>query len=91
MIRYYCQGDLWPIIQGVLAANAYSIAVPPQRSRSGATTMVMMRGLATVLFTQLPDSETLELEVEGVAQSAVAQLLGTLRFSLYKQAAAAGG
>jgi hypothetical protein len=62
MTRYHCQGELWPIIEGVLAANGYGIAVRPQRSGSGATTMVMSCGLATVVFTQLPNSETLELE-----------------------------
>jgi hypothetical protein len=85
MIRYDCQSELLPMIEAALTAHGYHIEVPLQTGCGGARTMVMTCGLASVLLTQYPDNVTLEIEIWGVAQPAVASLLESLPIRLHKQ------
>jgi len=85
MIRYHCWSDLLPTIEAALAAHGYRIEVPLQKRSNGAGTMVMTYGLTSVLLAQWPDNETLEIEIWGVAQPVVANLLESLPIPLHKQ------
>jgi hypothetical protein len=85
MIRYDCQSELLPMIEAALAAHGYHIEVPLQTNGSGARTMVMTFGLASVLLSLYPDNATLEIEIWGVAQPTVANLLESLPIRLHKQ------
>jgi hypothetical protein len=85
MIRYACQSELLPIIEAALAAHGYHIEVPLQKRGNGAGTMVMTRGLASVLLAQYPDNMTLEIEIWGVAQPVAADLLESLPIRLHRQ------
>jgi hypothetical protein len=89
MMRYTCRSDRLPIIEAALAAHGYHIEVPMQCAENGARAMVMTCGLASVLLGQWPDSPTLEIEIWGVAQPAVAELLESLPIPLRKQSSPA--
>jgi hypothetical protein len=85
MIRYHCWSDLLPIIEAALAAHGYQIEVPLQKRSNGVGTMVMTCGLTSVLLVQRSDNATLEIEIWGVAQPVVAELLESLPIPLHKQ------
>jgi hypothetical protein len=85
MIRYYCQGELLPTIEGALAAHGYHIEVPLQQNAVGARAMVMTCGLTSVLLAQAPDHATLEIEIWGAAQPTVANVLESLPITLHRQ------
>ena len=85
MIRYHCWSKLLPTIEAALAAHGYRIEVPLQVRGDGAGTMVMTYGLSSVLLAQWPDNATLEIEIWGVAQPVVANLLESLPIPLHKQ------
>jgi hypothetical protein len=89
MIRYHCWTDLLPMIEAALAAHGYRIEVPLQKQSNGAGTMVMVNGLASVLLAQWPDNATLEIEIWGVAQPLVANLLESLPIPLHRQSSPA--
>jgi hypothetical protein len=74
-----------PIIEAALAAHGYHIEVPLQHRSNGAGTMVMTYGLTSVLLVRRPDNATLEIEIWGVAQPLVANLLESLPIPLHKQ------
>ena len=84
-IRYTCQPELLPIIEAALAANGYTIASPFQRSLSGATTMVMTSGLATLLLAYTPDHTLADIEVWGDALPIAVELLESLPLALTRQ------
>jgi hypothetical protein len=85
MIRYACQSELLPIIEAALAAHGYQIEVPLQERSNGAGAMVMTYGLTSVLLAQWPDNATLEIEIWGVAQPVVAEVLESLPIPLHRQ------
>jgi hypothetical protein len=85
MIRYACQNNLLPIIEAALAAHGYHIEVPLQQRGNGAGTMVMTHALTSVLLAQYPDNMALEIEIWGVDQPIVANLLESLPIRLHKQ------
>jgi hypothetical protein len=85
MIRYACQSELLPMIEAALAAHGYHIEVPLHKRGNGAGTMVMTHGLTSVLLAQWPDNATLEIEIWGVAQPVVANLLESLPIPLHRQ------
>jgi len=85
MIRYACQNELLPIIEAALAAHGYHIEVPLQERSNGTGAMVMTYGLTSVLLAQWPDNATLEIEIWGVAQPIVANLLESLPIPLHRQ------
>jgi hypothetical protein len=89
MIRYYCWSDLLPAIEAALIAHGYHIEVPLQKRSNGAGTMVMTCGLASVLLARYPDNMTLEIEIWGVDQPVVANLLESLPLPLHKQSSEA--
>jgi hypothetical protein len=89
MIRYACQSDLLPTIEAALAAHGYHIEVPLQKRGNGAGTMVMTYGLTSVLLAQWPDNATLEIEIWGVAQPIIANVLESLPIRLHKQSSPA--
>lgn len=90
-LRYHCQPDMLPIIEATLAANGYAVEVPLQRGSGGAHTMVMSSSAASVLLAQLPNSETLEIEISGVGQPHVVHLLETLPFRVNRRPLASTG
>ena len=85
MIRYLCWSDLLPTIEAALAAQGYHVEVPLQKRSNGAGTMVMTCGLTSVLLAQWPDNSTLEIEIWGVDQTVVANLLESLPIRLRRQ------
>src|SRR3954447_5888007 len=85
MIRYTCQSELLPTIEAALAAQGYHIEVPLQKRSNSTGMMVMTYGLTSVLLAQWPDNARLEIEVWGVAQPVVADLLESLPIPLHKQ------
>ena len=85
MIRYQCSSYLLPTIEAALAANGYHVEVPLQKQSNSAGAMVMTCGLASVLLAQWPDNATLEIEIWGVAQPIVANLLESLPIPLDRQ------
>jgi hypothetical protein len=89
MIRYSCQSELLPTIEGALAAHGYQIEVPLQQNARGASAMVMTLGLSSVLLAQEPTHATLEIEIWGVAQPVAAKLLDSLPIRLHKESAPA--
>jgi len=84
MIRYYCQSELLPMIEGALAAHGYQVEVPLQQNAVGASAMVMTCGQTSVLLSQEPAHTTLEIEIWGVAQPVVAKVLESLPLRLHK-------
>jgi len=84
-VRYTCQPELLPFVEAALAANGYTVATPFQRSRNGATTMVMTSGLVTLLLAHTPDQTVADIEVWGDALAVAVELLESLPFTLNKQ------
>jgi hypothetical protein len=84
-IRYTCHPELLPNIEAALAANGYTIASPFQQSLTGATTLVMTCGLATLLLAYTPTHTLAEIEVWGVALAAAVQLLEALPLPLHRE------
>ena len=89
MIRYHCWSNMLPTIEAALASHGYRIEVPLEKRSNGAGTMVMTCGLASVLLAQYPDNATLEIEIWGVDQPVVANLLESLPIPLRKQSSGA--
>ena len=46
-MRYACQHELLPVLEGALAANDYHIEIPWQTSGDGTSAIVMCSGTAT--------------------------------------------
>jgi hypothetical protein len=84
VIQYTCRHELWPVLVAVLASSGYHIDIPIQRSGSGASAMVIRDGAVSLLFTQLPASDMVEIEVWGAARDAVIQLFESLPLPLTK-------
>jgi len=86
MIQYTCRQEFWPALEGALAAHGYISDIPIQRSGSGASAMVMRYGVVSFLFTHLPTSEMVEIEVWGWGEplNAAIQLFESLPFPLMK-------
>jgi hypothetical protein len=83
-IRYTCRYDLFPMLEGTLAAHGYRVELPFQKSLGGAESMVMSGGATSILFTHAPQSGIVEIEVWGEAQTAAVRLLESLPLGLIK-------
>lgn len=83
-LRYRCQNAMLPVVEASLAANGYAIDLPMQRGVGGVQAMVMSCGAASVLLAQIPNSETLEIEIWGVGQSHASSLLEKLPIRLHR-------
>ena len=85
MIRYACRRDMLPTIEAALIAHGYQIAMPLHKRSSGAGTMVLARGLTSVLLAQELDTALLEIAIWGVVQPAIANVIESLPIALHKQ------
>jgi hypothetical protein len=81
-MRYYCLPELLPMIEAALVANGYTIDIPLQRQIGGGSTMVMVRGAASILLVYDTVQARGEIEIWGIAQQAAAQLLESLPLPL---------
>lgn len=78
MIRYTCQHEILPVIEGALAANGYVVdALLTERDVSACFT-IMTNGDCGVLLAQNHTSGIAEIEIWGAAQSAASLLLKSL-------------
>ncbi|MFL5800771.1 MAG: hypothetical protein ACJ8CR_03430 [Roseiflexaceae bacterium] len=59
-------------------SSGYCIDIPIQHSGSGASAMVMKFGVVSLLFTQQPNSDNVEIEVWGEALDVAIQLFESL-------------
>jgi hypothetical protein len=76
--HYRCSRDLLPMIEAALATNGYTIAIPYQRSISGAAAMIMANGRTSVLLGYPAQDELAEIEVWDEAQIGTSELLDSL-------------
>lgn len=84
-IRYTCSIDMLPVVEDALALHGYRVDIPRQRSVGGASALVMSQGLTSILLAADPASKIGLIEVWGMPQVAVAQLLESLPVVLSKQ------
>jgi hypothetical protein len=82
--RYSCPSELAPVLEGVLAANGYTIEIPYQENSKGEGALVMTQGAASVLVTQAATSDQCEIDIWGEAQHTAAVLLESLPLDIEK-------
>jgi hypothetical protein len=82
VVRYTCRHEFWPVLEATLASHGYSVDIPLQQSGSGARAMVMRHGDVSLLFTQVPTSDLLNVEIWGKARDTAIQLLASLPLRL---------
>jgi hypothetical protein len=75
-----------PLVEDALALNGYRIDIAHQRSRSGASAVVMAHELTSILLAADPAREVGLIEVWGVPQAAAVQLIEALPIEFIKQA-----
>ena len=84
-MRYTCQAELLPVVEGALAANGYTTDLSLALHFSATTTLVMRCGTTIVLLAHAPNSTVDDIEVWGAGQSATADLFESLPIELHKQ------
>ena len=82
MLHYTCGRDRLAEIEMVLVSNGYTVAIPPQKSLSGATAMVMADGANWILLGCPAQSAQLVVEIWGDTETTAAQLLESMRVEL---------
>ncbi|KPV52970.1 hypothetical protein SE17_12335 [Kouleothrix aurantiaca] len=85
MIRYTCNHELLPMVEGLLAANGYALETPLSRYINGTHLLVMTRGDGGALLSHSNSSDLASVELWGTAQSATGLLLEGLPFKLEKE------
>jgi hypothetical protein len=84
-MRYTCQAEVLPVVEGALAANGYTMDLSLAPHFSAATALVMRCGTTIVLLAHAPNSTVDDIEVWGAGQSATANLFESLPIELHKQ------
>jgi hypothetical protein len=84
-MRYTCQAELLPVVEGALAANGYTMDLSLAPHFSATTALVMRCGTTIVLLAHAPNSTVDDIEVWGAGQSATADLFESLPIELHKQ------
>jgi hypothetical protein len=84
-MRYTCQAEVLPVVEGALAANGYTMDLSLEPHFSDATALVMRCGTTIVLLAHALNSMVDDIEVWGAGQSATADLFESLPIELHKQ------
>jgi hypothetical protein len=84
IIHYVCQRELLPRVEGALAANGYRVEIRGQPCAHYTTTLIMTRGLTSILLTDGPNQAQAAIEIWGLGQALAAQLLESLSLDVYK-------
>lgn len=85
MVRYRCLGAMLPVVEAALAAQGYAIEAQCRQEVDRRRSLIMTRGMTTVMLVDHMDGVVGEIEVLGDAQSAVTELLESLPVTLHKQ------
>ena len=83
-MRYTCQAELLPVVEGALAANGYTTDRSLEPHFSATTALVMRCGATIVLLAHAPNSTVDDIEVWGAGQSAVADVFEALPIELHR-------
>jgi hypothetical protein len=87
IVHYICEREVLPTVEGALVANGYRVEIRGQPSANRTTALIMTRGLTSVLLTDGPNQAQAAIEIWGLGQALVAQLLESLSLEVRRPSA----